>query len=89
MQVHAYAGSVSRTQVPTSHIKNAILVCPINMFCRHRQANFIAILSFAPVGTGGSHLLRRILQSLVASGFDDLLWANATRNFALMLSVAN
>jgi hypothetical protein len=32
MQVHAYAGSVSRNQVPTSHIKNAILVCPINIF---------------------------------------------------------
>jgi hypothetical protein len=45
MQVHAYAGSISRNQVPTSHIKNAILVCPINIFVGYRRTASVRSLA--------------------------------------------
>ena len=32
MQVHAYAGSIERNQIPTMLIKNTILGCPISIF---------------------------------------------------------
>jgi hypothetical protein len=47
MQVHAYAGSVSRNQVPTSHIKNPILVCPINIFLSATDGQLSAKFSVA------------------------------------------